>query len=301
MNAGYHFNEVTHCEMCGDPADQHRILGQRLNGTVGFSPKKRSGITVTVKKCRSCGLAYSSPQPVPLDFQQHYGIPPESYWKDHYFEWTADYFSAEIRELKKLMEIKPGMKALDIGAGIGKCMISLGNAGFDAYGLEPSASFHERAVTRMQIPAEKLRLGTVEDLEYPEGSFDFITFGAVFEHLYHPAACLDKALRWLKPDGVIHIEVPSSAYLISRIFNTYYRLRGTNYVTNLSPMHTPFHMYEFGFRSFSYLAKKKGFRIVSYQYHVCNIYHIPSIFHFLLKRLMKWTNSGMQLTVWLQK
>jgi hypothetical protein len=30
------------------------------------------------------------------------------------------------------------MKALDVGAGLGKCMISLNNAGFDAFGCEPS-------------------------------------------------------------------------------------------------------------------------------------------------------------------
>lgn len=299
---GYYFEEVTYCEMCGDPAGGHRVLGQRLNGSVGYSPRKRTGITVTVKKCRKCGLAYASPQPVPLDFQQHYGIPPESYWKDHYFEWTPSYFSAEIRELKSLIEIKPGTKALDIGAGIGKCMISLQHAGFDAYGLEPSASFHERAVTRMNIPADKLKLGTVEDLDYPAETFDFITFGAVFEHLYHPAACLEKALRWLKPEGVIHIEVPSSAYLVSKIFNTYYRLRGTNYVTNLSPMHTPFHMYEFGLKSFRLLAERSGhFTVTHHQYHVCDIFHLPRILHFPLRKIMQWTDTGMQLTVWIRK
>ena len=39
------------------------------------------------------------------------------------------------------MEIKPGMKALDVGAGIGKGILSLSHAGFDTYGFEPSTSF----------------------------------------------------------------------------------------------------------------------------------------------------------------
>lgn len=221
---GYYFEEVTHCEMCGDETSRHKILGQRLNTSTGFSPRRRTGIAVSVKKCRRCQLVYASPQPLPVEFQDHYGIPPESYWNENYFNWSESYFANEINQYKKFREIKPGMKALDIGAGIGKCMRSLQHAGFDAYGLEPSGSFYQRAVEVMKISPDKLRFGKIEDLDYEEQSFDFITFGAVFEHLYHPAACLEKAMRWLKPGGMIHIEVPSSAYLVSKLFNFYYRL-----------------------------------------------------------------------------
>lgn len=298
---GYYFEEVTHCEMCGDPTARHKVLGQRLNTSIGMRPRKRTGVSVTVRKCRNCQLIYAFPQPVPLNFQDHYGIPPENYWDEHYFEWKPTYFSKEIARLQELKAIKPGMKALDIGAGIGKCMISLGKAGFDTYGFEPSESFYDRAVSRMGITTDKLKLGMIENVDYDRESFDFITFGAVFEHLYHPVDCLEKAMGWLKKDGVLHIEVPSSRYFISKIFNLYYRLRGTNYVTNISPMHTPFHLYEFGYTSFEKLAEKKGFTILAHDYHVCDIYHIPRLFHPLLKLWMKWTKTGMQLTVWITK
>jgi 2-polyprenyl-3-methyl-5-hydroxy-6-metoxy-1,4-benzoquinol methylase len=79
------------------------------------------------------------------------------------------------------------MTALDIGAGLGKCMTSLAHAGFDAYGLEPSVPFYERGLSEMKISPERLKLGMIEDIEYEDESFDFMTYGAVFEHLYHPA------------------------------------------------------------------------------------------------------------------
>ncbi len=297
----YYFEEITHCEMCGDPADHHKVMGQRLNGTQGFRPKRKTGISVSVKKCRKCQLIYSSPQPKPFDIQDHYGIIPESYWKPEYFKWTPDYFASEIVTLKKIIDVQPGMKSLDVGAGIGKSMLSLANAGFDAYGFEPSESFYERALSKMNIPPEKLRLGKIEDMDYEENFFDFISFGAVFEHLYHPAFCLEKAMHWLKPGGIIHIEIPSSKHLIARLFNIYYRLAGTNYVTNISPMHSPFHMYEFGYNSFTELSKKLGYKIKFHEYYVCDIYHIPKFLHFPLRKIMKWTNTGMQLTVWLSK
>ena len=116
------------------------------------------------------------------------------------------------------------MKALDIGAGLGKAMLSLEHYGFEAYGLEPSIPFHERAITKMGISSERLKLGSVEDLEYETNSFDFITFGAVVEHLYSPKLCIQKALNWLKPGGVTNRSA-SSNWLISKYMNAYFRLR----------------------------------------------------------------------------
>src|SRR5215216_4468123 len=108
----YTFEEVTHCEMCGDPTFGHKVMGVRLNASQGRRPGKKTGIAVSVKKCSKCDLIYASPMPIPNDIQDHYGIPPESYWESSYFTLEPDYFSHEIKRLKELIEIKPGMKAL---------------------------------------------------------------------------------------------------------------------------------------------------------------------------------------------
>ena len=297
----YFFEEVTHCEMCGEDTKNHKVLGQRLNTSQGRRPKKKSGISVSVKKCTNCQLIYSSPQPIPFDIQDHYGIPPEEYWVPEYFDLSPGYFLPQIKIAKEKINFEKGMKALDIGAGIGKAMISLEQEGFDVYGFEPSVPFYERAISKMGIDPARIKLGMIENLDYEENSFDFINFGAVLEHLYHPAASLQKVLKWLKPSGVIYIEVPSSKYLVSKLFNAYYRIIGTNYVTNISPMHDPFHLYEFGQKSFEELGKKLPFRIDTVQYLVCSILLIPKFLHGILKWFMKRTNTGMQLVVWLKK
>ena len=72
-------------------------------------------------------------------------------------------------------------------------------------------------------------------------------------------------------------------------------------MTNLSPMHEPFHMYEFDIRSFRKLAQKLNFEIVEHYLDVCSIYHIPQFLQPILKWYMKKSNTGMQLTVWLRK
>jgi SAM-dependent methyltransferase len=289
--------------MCGDSTKHHRILGQRLNTSQGLKPKSKIGISTTVQKCSLCGLVYANPQPIPFDIADHYGIPPEDYWRTHknYFEWTPEYFSRELSVLKGLMNIIPGSKALDVGAGLGKCMISLEHAGFNAYGFEPSRPFYERAISLMKIHPEKLKLGQIENLEYEKDGFDFITLGAVYEHLYKPAKALIKVLTWLKPGGIIHIEVPNSKYLIQRLINIYYRICGTSFVSHISPMHPPFHLYEFEIKCFELLAKKLNYQVAHSEYFTDEIVSVPKISHSFFKTLMKKTGTDMQLVVWLRK
>lgn len=286
--------------MCGSPVENFKILGKRLNCSQGINPKNKIGISTTVVKCSNCSLIFSSPIPIPSDINNHYGVPPESYWKDDYFKIDETYFNAEIAIAKKLLSSEKNLRALDIGAGIGKCMVALNNAGFDTYGIEPSSPFYQRAIDIMKISPDKLELCSLEETEFQSNSFDFITFGAVLEHLYDPSNSLSKALGWLKPGGVVHAEIPSSNWLTNKIINFLYKIRGMDYVANISPMHTPYHLYEFDIKSFLKNAKINGYEVVQHQYYVCDTY-LPSFLDFIVKPIMKATNTGMQLSIWLRK
>jgi len=296
----YLFKEITKCEMCLNNSKDDRVLGQRLNKSQGLRPKNRTGISVSVKKCKNCGLIYSNPQPRPFDIQDHYGIPAEDYWKPNYFILDKNYFSVQIKKAKKLLLFEKGMNALDVGCGVGKCMKSLEQAGFNASGIESSETFYKKALSHMAINENQIKLGMVEEVEFAK-KFDFITFGAVFEHLYEPAMVLERTSNWLNKDGIVHIEVPSSRHLLAKIINIYYRLVGTNYVTHLSPMHSPFHLYEFDLDSFRFMSKRLGFIVEEHQFEVGDIHFLPKIIHPLVRWYMVKTNTGNQLTVYLKK
>lgn len=298
----YFFEPIASCEMCGRDANFHKVLGQRLNQSQGFNPKNRAGISISVRQCDNCGLVYPSPIPIPSNIQDHYGVPPENYWRPEYFTFEPGYFSHQIAKTKELINFRKGMLALDIGAGIGKAMIAMKASDFDVYGLEPSETFYQKAVADMKIPNDRIQLGTMENIDYPTDFFDFITFGAVLEHLFHPAASIERALSWLKPGGIIHLEVPSSKYLVARLLNFYYRLIGTNYVTHLSPMHEPFHIYEFDVKSFEEHAKNSKLHKIAYtEYYPCAPANLNNMIRKLLNEIMLATKTGMQLAVWLKK
>lgn len=295
----YKFIEVENCNFCKN--SKFKKLGIRLNKSHGFRPRKKTGISVSIMKCKECGLVFSNPLTIPNNIQDNYNISPEQYWNKEYFSVDDNYFQNVISTLKNKMGIKDKVKVLDIGAGIGKCMIALEKSGFAVYGIEPSTSFRKMAIEKMGVNPEYLKQAAIEDADFEPEFFDFITFGAVLEHLYRPAEAIDTALKWLKPNGVIHIEVPNSRWLSSRIVNFINRIRGSEYVVNLSPMHPPFHLFEFSLKTFRRLSKiNNEYELVYHEYYVCETY-LPKIFDFILKPIMKKTNTGMQLEIWLRK
>lgn len=296
----YFFKNIEKCNMCGDTSEHSRILGRRMNRSQGIRPTKKGGILTTIVQCRSCSLVYPNPIPIPDTLEQHYGTPPEDYWQPAYFEINENYFKGEIETFFNLYGKQGNLKALDIGAGIGKCMIALKNSGFEVYGLEPSEPFYQRALEKMNIPADNLKLSRVEDAEYSEESFDFITFGAVLEHLFDPSSAILSTLKWVKRGGLIHIEVPSSGWLTNKIFNLVYKVQGLDYAANISPMHSPFHLYEFGLQSFKAHADRHNYEIALYKYSVCDTF-LPKILNPIVKPLMAATDTGMQLEIWLRK
>ncbi len=239
--------------------------------------------------------------PIPKDISQHYGLLPEAYW-------TAEALDTDIKSfyplIDKFIELykrdNKGLRALDIGAGLGKFMKALESRSITAYGLEPSEQFYDRAINVTGVNPSLLTLSSIEEANYPENGFDFISFGAVFEHLYNPHAALLSALKWLKHDGLIHIEVPNADWLTSKLINFAYRCQGLDYACNISPMHSPFHLYEFTRRCFEYNAEKEGFRIAFSKIHPQST-HLPRILDPVLKPMMALTNSGNVLEIWLQK
>lgn len=298
---GYNFFYPEACNMCGAPVSASRTIGQRLDGSQGKNPSRVRGISVSICRCAGCGLMFSFPQPRPASILDHYGIPPDSYWRPEQMRSTPGYFEREIVAAKRMIRFSLGMTALDIGVGIGHGFQAMKAAGFDVWGIEPSEPFHRRLLDTLSVPSEKLRQSSVEEAEFAPGMFDFITFGAVLEHLYDPCFALNRAFRWLKPSGILHVEVPSADYFLSKVLNAYYRVVGTRWVTNLSPMHPPFHLFEFTQRSFEANGEKNKYVIAERWIDVASIRHLPRFLHPLLRRFMNVTGTGMQLTLFLRK
>jgi len=298
MPITYEFSEITSCNMCGC-SDLKRI-GNRLNKAQGLNPKKKFGISVTVFRCKNCGLVFSNPLVIPIDIADHYDVPPEEYWHSDYFKTDDGFLERNRVWLKRYFSDTKGLKSLDIGAGVGKMMLALEAMGFDSYGIEPSEAFCKMAEKKNNIQHEKLICKAVEDCTFPENTFDFINLSAVLEHVYDPSSVMKKIIPWLKPEGMIWIEVPSSKWLIGKLVNLYYNLRCFDYVTNLSPLHKPYHLYEFTEKSFGQNGEINNFEVFHVDYFVCKTYTHGMVDR-LLKYVMRKTNTGMEIRACIKK
>lgn len=300
----YRFAYSTSCNMCAAGPEVQTFFGRRLDQRQGYRPKRTPGLSISIFRCRECGLIYPNPMPIPETIEQHYDIAPEEYWPDRNVEREAewDYRPAQIGIFQRLSRTDPhGCSALDIGAGAGATMKALQRAGFEVHGIEPSPSFRRAAIERTGIPEARIQPVAIETARFPESSFDFINFGAVLEHIVDPAAALRKSVGWLKPDGLMYVEVPSSAFLLSRLVRWFYRLTAAgDYVINTCPMHAPFHLYEFGLESFLLHGYKAGYSVAFHEYYPCASY-MPTRLVEPFNRLMGWTRTGMLIAVWLRK
>ena len=111
------------------------------------------------------------------------------------------YFSRQINFVKGLLRFKAGMKALDIGAGLGKAMISMDKAGFDTYGFEPQSLFMKEQLVKCKFLRQKSEMQWSKILSIQKMSL-ILLHTVCFEHLYHPAQTLERTRRG-KASGIV--------------------------------------------------------------------------------------------------
>jgi len=56
--------------------------------------------------------------PVPNSLSDHYGVPPDSYWKPEYFKIDPNYFKRQIEDAKRLLNFQQDMKPSMSGLGL---------------------------------------------------------------------------------------------------------------------------------------------------------------------------------------
>lgn len=286
--------------MCGSPKSQFKKLGRRLNQSQGLFPKNKIGDQCTIYACKFCKLIFSNPLPIPNSIQDHYNVDPSEYWNENYIIGSENSIDSIVPSLINQFKQLTGRKALDIGAGIGNNYVALQRHGFDSFAIEPSKNFYDFAIQNNEFNTDRFFNVSIEQANFESDYFDFITFGAVLEHLYDPAEAIRLAVKWLKPNGIIQIQVPSSSWLMHKLLNITYIFTANGYVANLSPMHPPYHLYEFSIKSFELLGKQEHFRILEIQNDICDTM-LPKYLDVFFKPLMKYTKSGMEWALLLQK
>lgn len=136
-------------------------------------------------------------------------------------------------------------RLLDVGAAGGAFLVEAMRAGFDAWGVEPTPAFAERARERLGLD---VRTGTLEDLALEPAGLDVVTLWHVLEHMPEPLDALGRVHAALRPGGTLAIEVPNFGSAVARHM-------GAGWMS-LQP---DVHVNQFSARSVRALVERAGF------------------------------------------
>lgn len=206
-------------------------------------------------RCPSCGLVQQNPQPLAEAVRTRYGEDYLAYEKANQDAYRdLELLALEDLELerhaaaafRRAASEGSRPRALDVGCATGALLAALRDRGWEAQGVELSATQAEYGRSRYSLP---IYSGTLEAAAFPAGSFDLVHASHLIEHLNDPASFLAEAARVMRPDGLLALTTPNAGGLQARLLGPAWR----------SAIYD--HLYLFSVRTLSDLLAMEGFAV----------------------------------------
>ena len=247
----------------------------------------------SIRELPLLGVSYAdlfvNPQPTPQELREFYA----RYDDGEQWRSREEHFNRGVRRAI-LRRKRPGT-VLDIGCGSGNFLRCMKQAGFSAFGIEPSESGSDFARAEHGI---EIYRGMIEEYFASPGKrqFDVVTLLNVLEHLSDPSRTLAQVRQILAPGGLLAIVVPDARFhdLLGRLrralgLKNPYWLEQSGSV--LAGFKLPDHLCSFQPRTIAALLEHCGFRLVALQ-------NAPLIFNAGLQRnlgkmLVRWTSQAL--------
>ncbi len=200
-------------------------------------------------RCEGCGLVATFPPVPPAELDRYY---PHSYYGDSnrrfnaLLEGVIPFF--RNRRGRAIERFIPRGRMLDVGCGRGILPALMRERGWEAHGLEFSATAARHAREELQLP---VFVGDFLESPYASDSFDAVVFWHVLEHVPDPVAALARARQILRPGGLLVIAVPNFESLQARFSGRHW-----------FHLDVPRHYHHFGLRWLKRQLASQGFSIL---------------------------------------
>jgi 2-polyprenyl-3-methyl-5-hydroxy-6-metoxy-1,4-benzoquinol methylase len=209
----------------------------------------------TIYKCPDCGLGILHPRPSKTEL--------ESLYEKEYFEVQYDAgVQPDSPEFKRWMDLlehrhrffkrkKSKGNLLDIGCGNGYFLALCRSRGYDVMGIDVSRWAVRYATTVLKLNVFQ---GELSDIFLPDHQFDVITMFHSMEHTRNPSETLLRIKDWIKPDGILIVEVPNYS-------GTDAMKQGEAWVG----WQIPYHFFHFTPASLTRLLGNHGFEVIKFK------------------------------------
>jgi 2-polyprenyl-3-methyl-5-hydroxy-6-metoxy-1,4-benzoquinol methylase len=218
-------------------------------------------------KCKDCGL---------LVTDQH-SVRQKDLYASDYFQGVHGNFFADCKVgyetrldkseklqnfahvLRKLKEMKPEGKLLDIGCATGVFLDMAQKQGFSVQGVDVSQYACTYARENFGVPTS---CGYLEEIGLEEKQFDVITMWDLVEHVPDPKAFLKEARKLLKNDGVLFILTINDSSLMGWLAEGMYLGSFKTFPTFTRMIHPVHHNYHFKESHLRRYLKESGYQVV---------------------------------------
>ncbi len=206
----------------------------------------------SVYKCGGCGLGVLDPRPDRKELAQIY---EKAYFDSHYggrpevgSSKMTQRIAQENHRVAFFRKFRKEGLVIDVGCGMGYFLYAAQKFGYAVEGVD--ISNHAAAYVRdaLKIP---LKIGHLDFIDFPERSADVITMWHFLEHTDNPRQYIKKVSRWLKPDGLLVIDVPNYE-------GTDAKKKGSDW----ADWDLPHHLYHFTPDALTLLLSQHGFDII---------------------------------------
>jgi SAM-dependent methyltransferase len=116
-----------------------------------------------------------------------------------YHTYFGDLTTQSNSALLDVLDIRPGVRFLDVASGPGYLAAAAARRGADVVGVDFAEAMVEQA--RRTYPALAFRIGSAEDLPFPDESFDAVGISFGMLHFARPEDALAEAFRVLRHGG----------------------------------------------------------------------------------------------------
>lgn len=195
--------------------------------------------------CQQCGYVYANPRWNSAEVLTAYTAVEDATYAEER-EGRELTFSKHLRDMERRIGPANGRSLLDVGAYIGVFVEVARDAGWNAFGVEPS----HWGVRIGQARGLPIIQGTQDAPALQNMAFDVITMWDVIEHVDDPLAELRKAYSLLKPGGVIVAHTMNIDSLTARLMGERW------------PWLMDMHIHYFGRKTLSAMMHKAGFDVI---------------------------------------
>ncbi len=238
------------CNLCGS-RDSVLLYPSSLNTPTPSSSDFRCtssayGIHPPIVRCRQCGLVYANPRWDSRVVRESYNsVEDPTYLEER--EGRVLTFRRNLEPFQSLVaKDSTTRRLLDVGCYVGVMVELAQEAGWEAWGVEPSTWASEQARKR----GLKVITGTLCEAKLEQGFFDVVTMWDVIEHLTDPAAEIRNVRHVLKPGGVFAIHTIDIESLFARVMGRKW------------PWLMEMHLFYFSPRTLGKMLEKNGFRVI---------------------------------------